>query len=425
MENHEMIHFFRRKFAGIAKWSIFAFIGKGPSGAAPACIYNARNMERTTDTLARYTIYAAVAVAAAAVCWFLRDVIIYILLAGVLSLTGLPLMKLFGKIKIRGKGMPDWLCAIFSISLILGALFSVVTLAFPILFNVVKDISVANMGDTMKSVSVPLANFNAFLIEKFPNLGSGFRIEDAILGEIRHILDLETLSSLFSSATSFLTSFGVGLFSVVFISFFFFKDESLFTRIVMALVPDSIEGRISEAIEDIRNLLTRYFIGLLTEVAGVALLNFLGLLFIARMGVNASLGIAFLAGILNIIPYVGPLTGGLLGTTLAVILKYMGASGLGIDVGFWAFILIVAAIFAATQIADNFLFQPIIYSSSIKAHPLEIFIVLLIAGNIGGIAGMLVAIPSYTVIRVIAGKFFRRVKFIRKLIPDEKDKNNI
>ena len=83
------------------------------------------------------------------------------------------------------------------------------------------------------------------------------------------------------------------------------------------------------------------------------------------------------------------------------------------------FVLFLVAIFCVTQIVDNYFFQPIIYSSSIKAHPLEIFIVLLMAGTIGGILGMLVAIPCYTVIRVIAGKFFRNIKFIRQLIPEE------
>ena len=76
------------------------------------------------------------------------------------------------------------------------------------------------------------------------------------------------------------------------------------------------------------------------------------------------------------------------------------------------------ALFMVTQLVDNFLFQPLIYSTSIKASPLEIFIVLLIAGNTAGVIGMLVAIPAYTVIRVVAGHFFGDIKAIRRLIPD-------
>ena len=76
---------------------------------------------------------------------------------------------------------------------------------------------------------------------------------------------------------------------------------------------------------------------------------------------------------------------------------------------------ILLGIFAITQMVDNFLYQPIIYSKSIKSHPLEIFIVLIMAGHIGGIFGMLVAIPAYTVIRVIAIEFFSHVKSIKRL----------
>ena len=78
-------------------------------------------------------------------------------------------------------------------------------------------------------------------------------------------------------------------------------------------------------------------------------------------------------------------------------------------------------LFVFTQIVDNFVLQPLIYSTSIKSSPLEIFIVLLLAGHIGGVLGMLVAIPVYTVIRVIAAEFFHHVKVIRRLIPHEDD----
>ena len=70
-------------------------------------------------------------------------------------------------------------------------------------------------------------------------------------------------------------------------------------------------------------------------------------------------------------------------------------------------------------------FQPLIYSTSIKAHPLEIFIVFLMAGHIGGVVGMLVAIPAYTVIRVIAMRFFYRFKIIQRLIPDLSEEDRI
>jgi predicted PurR-regulated permease PerM len=155
------------------------------------------------------------------------------------------------------------------------------------------------------------------------------------------------------------------------------------------------------------------------EIFGVALINFLGLWIIARLGLNAALGIAFMTGIFNVIPYIGPLMGGALGTILGLILKYSSATPIGLDINFWAFTAILIAIFCFTQLIDNILYQPLIYSTSIKSTPLEIFIVLLIVGNIGGPLAMIIAIPIYTVFRVIAFRFFGHIKAIRRLIPSE------
>ena len=182
-----------------------------------------------------------------------------------------------------------------------------------------------------------------------------------------------------------------------------------------SIVPDKHEENATAAISDIGKLLSRYFSGVVIEMIGVALLNFLGLFFIIRLGFNAAIGIAFLTGILNIIPYVGPLFGGILGTILAIIVKYSGAVPVGLNIGFGWFVVILVAIFCFTQLVDNILYQPIIYSSSIKAKPLEIFIVLLVAGHIAGPLGMIIAIPSYTVVRVIAFRFFSNIKAIKRL----------
>ena len=152
----------------------------------------------------------------------------------------------------------------------------------------------------------------------------------------------------------------------------------------------------------------------------MALINFLGLLLVARLGFNAAIGIAFLTGVLNIIPYVGPLLGGILGTILGVVIRYSSVTPIGLDVNFWVFAAILIAIFCFTQLIDNFLYQPVIYSTSIKAKPLEIFIVLLIVGHIGGALSMIVAIPCYTVVRVIAFRFFSHIKAIHRLIPSER-----
>ena len=378
------------------------------------------NTERYTDKLAKSILLAAGIAIIAALCWYFRSVLAYILIAVVVSLVAKPLMGLLQKIRIKGRKAPDWLLAALSLILVLGILLSIVATLIPIVGNIVKDISLANIENSVRSLSVPLSEFNEFLRTMIPSLGEDFKIEVTVIQEVQKLFNPAIFSSVIGSAASFLTSFGIGLFSVVFIGFFFIKDDGLFTEIVCALVPDKHEATTEKAISDIGHLLSRYFIGVMLEVTGVALINFIGLAFIAKLGFSAALGIAFMTGIFNIIPYVGPLLGGALGTVLGLILKYSSASPIGLDVNFWVFTAILIAIFCFTQLVDNFLYQPLIYSTSIKAKPLEIFIVLLIVGHIGGPLAMIVAIPCYTVVRVIAFRFFRHIKAIKRLIPSER-----
>ena len=371
--------------------------------------------ERSIDRLARYLIAAGLIAMAIFLCWYFRSVLIYIIAAFVVSLIGHPVMKLLRKIRIGGKSAPDWLLSILTIIIILGLLLYIITQVIPVVTRIVRDAAILNnMG-----ADNPLDQINEWLIGLFPSLGLDFDLIGQLVDKLRELTSASNVTTIISSVTSVVSGLAVGLFSIVFISFFFIRDEHLFGRIVCALVPDRIEERVGKAISEIENLLSRYFVGLLIEMLGVALLDFLGLWLIARLGFNNAAGIAFIAGLLNIVPYVGPLAGEVIGVVLAIILKIGG--GVGLDVNVWVFALIVFCIMMVTQLVDNFIYQPVIYSTSIKASALEIFIVLLIAGNIGGVLGILVAIPAYTVVRVIASRFFYRLKPVKRLIPDLDD----
>ena len=378
------------------------------------------NTERHIDRLAKYIMVAAAVAIIGAICWYFKSVLGYILIAVVVSLIAKPLVRLLKKVTIKGHHAPDWLLAALALVIVMMFLIGLASLIFPIIGGIAKNISLQSVEMSMKGIAGPLADLNAYLTQTFPKLGEDFRIEEALVWELQKLFNMSAFSTWIGSAASFMTTLGVGLFSVVFIGFFFIKDDGLFTEIVCALVPDKHEETTEKAISDIGYLLSRYFIGVLIEVFGVALINFIGLLLIARLGFNAAIGIAFLTGIFNIIPYVGPLMGGAIGTVLGLILKYSSATPIGLDVNFWLFTAILIAIFCFTQLVDNFLYQPLIYSTSIKSKPLEIFIVLLIVGHIGGPLAMIIAIPLYTVVRVIAFRFFGHIKAIRRLIPDEK-----
>ncbi len=376
------------------------------------------NEERSTDRLARYIIWTAAAAVTVTFCWFFRSVLVYIILAAVVSLLGRPIMKGLGHLRIKGGSMPDWTSAIISLLLILVIFMGIVTQIIPVVSSIISNVTVNLQSSSINSseITVWFDRANVWLIDRIPALGRDFKVQEAVLEWIKDAFDIGSITSVVGSVASALGSFGIGLFSVMFIGFFFVKDETLFRRIVGSLVPDKVEDKAIGAISDIEYLLSRYFVGLLAEVLGVAMLNFLGLWLIARIGFYPAVGIAFMTGLLNVIPYVGPWIGGAIGTILGVVLKYSSATAAGVFPDFSVVLITLVAVFVCTQLVDNFLFQPLIYSTSIKSSPLEIFIVLLMAGHLGGIVGMLVAIPAYTVVRVIAVRFFSDVKPIRRLI---------
>jgi predicted PurR-regulated permease PerM len=291
----------------------------------------------------------------------------------------------------------------------------------PLASSIIKDASAIQNSSYFESN--PIDKLNVWLIGLFPNLGRDFDITAVLLTNLKGVIDFGKVSGIVGSVASMVTSTFVALFSVVFISFFFLKDDTLFERIICALVPDRHEANVGKTLNDIKQLLSRYFAGLVIEMLGVAVIDFLGLWLIARLNFSYAIGIAFIAGLLNVIPYVGPLIGEFIGVVFGIVLKL--GTGAGLDVNIWIFALIILAIMLTAQLIDNFIYQPLIYSTSIKAHPLEIFIVLLMAGHIGGAVGMLVAIPAYTVVRVVAIRFFYRYKAIQRLIPDLSEEDKI
>jgi predicted PurR-regulated permease PerM len=376
--------------------------------------------EKNTERLAGYLIKLGGLAIVLALCWYFSNVLIYIIMAFVVSLVGRPIMQLLRRIKIKGKSAPNWLLALLTLVVIILFLALIVTQMIPMVSNIVRDASAIESYSYFESN--PIDKLNDWMIGLFPNLGHDFDITSILLEKVRELADFSKVSGIVGSVASVVTNAFVGLFAVMFISFFFIKEEGLFERIICALVPDKHEMTLSKTLNEIKELLSRYFVGLLVEMVGLALVDFLGLWLIARLDFSYAIGIGFIAGVLNVIPYVGPLIGDVIGIVFGIVLKL--GTGAGLNVNIWIFALIILAIMVVAQLIDNIIYQPLIFSTSIKAHPLEIFIVLLMAGHIGGTLGMLVAIPAYTVVRVIAIRFFYRFKPIQRLVPDlsEEDK---
>ncbi len=216
------------------------------------------------------------------------------------------------------------------------------------------------------------------------------------------------IPALFSSLVGFMGNFLIAFLSILFITFFFLKEEGLFINFIKALAPSEYGQKILNAADDISRLLTRYFLGVMTQVTIITIFvsTALGLL-----GVKNALLIGFFAALINVIPYVGPTIGASFGIFITI--------SSNLDMPFYSemmpLLFMVFGVFAAMQMLDNFVLQPYIFSNSVQAHPLEIFIIILIGAKLYGVLGMVLAIPVYTVIRVIARSFLSEFKIVQAL----------
>jgi len=178
----------------------------------------------------------------------------------------------------------------------------------------------------------------------------------------------------------------------------------------MLFVPPDKKENFSNILLKIRKLLSRYFVGLMTEVGSMMILESIGGLI---LGLPNAILIGFLGGLLNIIPYIGPL----IGAAIASLLVIISNASMGMDATL-PLVYGILAVFAISNLIDNFLLQPMIYSKSVQAHPLEIFIIIIVGGSLFGTAGMILAIPVYTIIRVIAKEFFQDQAFVHSVTKD-------
>jgi len=145
-------------------------------------------------------------------------------------------------------------------------------------------------------------------------------------------------------------------------------------------VPDDKETGSKRSFEKIKNLLSRYFVGLFFQILILFIIYTIVLLI---FGVENAVVIAFLCALLNLIPYVGPLISG----ALMIVLTMSSNLGESFSEVILPTTIYVMIGFVIGQLVDNFFSQPFIFSQSVKSHPLEIFLVIIIAGILFGPIG--------------------------------------
>ena len=332
----------------------------------------------------------------------LHILLIYICIAFVVSLIGRPIV-FFLKSKLKFSNL---LAASITLLILIGILAGIISLFIPLIIQQGENLSLLNLEELELNVKKILEEISVHF-----NLKSNFWDSIATNESLFSNDYLRAIPEFLNQLLSVLGNMTIGMFSVTFISFFLLKDSLLMERGAMLLVNDRDENRLKKSFEKIKDLLSRYFLGLLLQIS---ILLIIYTIILVVFGIQNAFVIAFLCALLNLIPYVGPLIGGVLMIFLSMTSN--------LDAEFSTVILpktiYVMIGFSIGQLIDNFFSQPMIFSNSVKSHPLEIFIVILAGGSLMGSVGMIVAIPIYTSIKVMLKEFLSENKIIKSLTHD-------
>ena len=327
----------------------------------------------------------------------IHNVIVYLLLSVIIALIANPLVELLRK-KLK---FSNTLAVIVTLLLFIILLLGLLLLFVPLILSQSKNLSLLDIESIKQSSLELYLQIDTYLKNRNVDL-SKFINQDDIISSLK----INQFSNFFSSIIQIISNFGIGLASTLFITFFLLKDKVQFIIAIKKVLPDNKENRILKSADKIKSMLTRYFIGLIVQLTIICLLYLIVLLI---FGVENAIVIAFLCAILNIIPYIGPL----IGSVLAGLLTMLSNINNDFQTVTLPTTIYVTIGFFIVQLIDNNISSPIIFSKSVHSHPLEIFLVVLISGTLFGILGMIIAVPLFTIIKVIAKEFYPQNKIVK------------
>ncbi|MFM9824651.1 AI-2E family transporter [Flavobacterium sp.] len=334
--------------------------------------------------------------------YLIQSVIIYLVVALILTLIGSPILDFFRK-RLKFKHTLATIATLFIFILFIAGF---VLMFIPLISSQGENLSLLNTSEIEKDINQLINQTSAFL--ESHNIDSEQMLKEA---NISSKINFNFIPNFLNMLLGTISSFGIGLASVLFITFFFLKDRLLFIAGAKKMIPSGQEDKTIHSIHKINHLLSRYFIGLLLQLFIVFVLYAIVLLI---FGIPNLIIIAFLCAILNIVPYIGPL----IASVLAAILTMLSNLGNDFQSEILPTTIYVLIGFWIVQVLDNNISSPIIFSKSVSSHPLEIFLVILIAGFLSGILGMIIAVPLYTIFKVIGKEFFPENAVIKLLTKD-------
>lgn len=345
--------------------------------------------------------------------WYLKKIILYVCVAAVLSMIAQPLLTQLERIRIRRKKLPRALRAFLALFTIYLVVFAFVAIFIPLAVKEARIISNVDRAQLSKALHEPVSQIEHLFQQFQQSSGKKESLEEYVQQAFGEVLNSANISAMANSIAGMLGSVFIGFFAISFLTFFFLRDGPLVLDTLLLLVPPKHEKAVRHILEDTQRLLTKYFTGVLIDMLFVAAFISIGM---AVFGVQNAIIIGLFAGVMNMIPYVGTI----ISWSFAVVVAVSSNLTLDFYSGMVPLLIEISLVFVAMNLVDGFIVQPYIFSNSVKAHPLEIFLVILIAGTLGGILGMILAVPLYTIVRVVAKEFLGRFRFVQRLT-DELD----
>ncbi|MBO4542073.1 MAG: AI-2E family transporter [Bacteroidales bacterium] len=340
--------------------------------------------------------------------WYFSNITIYIIISLIVTLLATPLKELLMKIKIsKTRHIGNHIASALSLILVICIFVGLMVIIAPTIVRQVNTVMNIDSQSFSTSFYSQLENVDNFLRdnnvikedESLEGIATNYIIE--------HTKQLN-ISSIFGNFVQMTGEIFLGIFSVLFISFFFLKDIPKVKDTIVNMVPDQLQDETSHVLLRSKDLLSNYFVGLFTEIVVVILFEFT---ILSILKISNALLIAVIGGVLVIIPYLGSIVACVIGCILAIMGAYISHG----DILIVNILIKIISTFIVCRLLDNFFLQPYIASKSVKAHPLEIFLVVLVSGTIAGIPGMMLGIPAYTILRIIAQEFFGNNNFVKTL----------
>lgn len=337
--------------------------------------------------------------------WLFANILIYLLISLVLATILRPLVNSLSRMQLLGFRIPRGFSILLSFLLLFLILTLFVVQFVPLVSDQVEVLASVDYERLYYQLTQPITIFEQFLLRHgLMQREPGF-IVDSIKGYMNQIFEDVEMQNVVNSLIAVTGNIFIGLMAVLFITYFLLQEKGLVRRNFISLIPNQYFEVSIAALYKIEKLLSNYLLGLLFQMFSIFSIASLGL---SLLGINYALTIAVFAAVANLIPYAGPL----LGATFGVIVAVSTTPSLPTLNAYLFLIAKIAAVFGTVQLMDNLLLQPLIFSKSVKAHPLEIFLVIFAGASLGGqmdnvILGMILAVPIYTVVRVSFLEFYK------------------